>query len=223
MLENIDVEEIGREWTTRQRAKIAKALRSENEDEEATNARIALADELLRKANATDIAREVLDVSLFAGASAAVDREFADVPRVAASLRFSLGHVYSGLGIYDASMAQFERAYEFQSVALGKDDPETLASLAAIANLTSTQGRVDEAIPLSKEALAGRRRVLGNNHPDTIASLIDTGYMFKKAGDLVEAEKIGSKRPNVLEQFQIRLDELGYDPEEEARRSEERV
>lgn len=189
MLTDIDVQAIGREWTSRQRAKIIKALEKANGGT-ATTVELSTLDDLLRKANSTDLAREVLDVSLLAQSVAAVDRDFSDDPTVAAALRFSLAQVYSALGLLDAASEQFEFAHKLRSESLGKNDPETLNSLAALGNLKIRQNQYEEAIQITNQVLLNRQHILGENHPETIASMVSTGSALRRAGKYDKAEPL---------------------------------
>ena len=70
-----------------------------------------------------------------------------------------------------------------------KDDPSTDASLRqALADLYCMIGRYDAAFPLQESALATRRRVLGEEHPDTLTAIHNMGSVLKKLGRLDEAE-----------------------------------
>jgi serine/threonine protein kinase/Tfp pilus assembly protein PilF len=70
-----------------------------------------------------------------------------------------------------------------------KDDPATDASLRqALADLYRTIGLYDAAMPLQESALATRRRVLGQEHPDTLTSINNLGGLLQFQGRLDEAE-----------------------------------
>ena len=70
-----------------------------------------------------------------------------------------------------------------------KDDPATDASLRqALADLYQRVGRYDDAYPLQESALATRRRTLGEEHPDTLASINRLGVLLQLQGRLAEAE-----------------------------------
>ena len=53
---------------------------------------------------------------------------------------------------------------------LGADHPNTLTSRNNLASAYESAGDLGRAIPLFKQALAGRTRVLGADHPDTLTS-----------------------------------------------------
>ena len=50
---------------------------------------------------------------------------------------------------------------------LGPMHPDTLTSVIFLAALLGEQGKLGEAEALAREALAGRRSVLGDAHPNT--------------------------------------------------------
>jgi len=52
------------------------------------------------------------------------------------------------------------------------------------------QGKLGEAEALFREDLAGSRRVLGNDHPDTLASVYNMGLLLQGLGQLGEAEAL---------------------------------
>jgi non-specific serine/threonine protein kinase/serine/threonine-protein kinase len=70
-----------------------------------------------------------------------------------------------------------------------KDDPATDASLRqALADLYRSIGLYDAAYPLQESALATRRRVLGEEHPDTLRSIGNMGSLLQRQGKFAEAE-----------------------------------
>ena len=54
-------------------------------------------------------------------------------------------------------------------------------------------GRVDESLELYKQALIGRRTVLGVNHPRTLASMYGLATAVGKTGDTAKATKLLQK------------------------------
>jgi len=70
-----------------------------------------------------------------------------------------------------------------------KDQPVVDALLRhTLANVYESIGLYDAAMPLLESALAIRRRVLGDEHPDTLATLNDAGAMLFMRGQTAEAE-----------------------------------
>ena len=52
------------------------------------------------------------------------------------------------------------------------------------------KGKYDEAEPLYREALEGRRETLGNRHQNTVASLSNLASLLREKGDLTAAEPL---------------------------------
>jgi len=85
-----------------------------------------------------------------------------------------------------------------------------LASLNNLAALLYSQGKLDEAEPLCRRALAGYETKLGPDHPSTLMSVKNLAGLLASPGKLVEAEplyrralagreaKLGPDHPNTL-------------------------
>jgi len=58
-----------------------------------------------------------------------------------------------------------------------------------LADLYHALGKYAEAAPLQEQALTTRRRVLGTDHPDTLTSINNTGFLLRARGKLDEAER----------------------------------
>ncbi len=69
-----------------------------------------------------------------------VGEEFADQPRVEASVRVTIGRSYFGLGMHQESVAQLERAVELRRVELDPAHPEVLQAEVALARSESADG-----------------------------------------------------------------------------------
>jgi serine/threonine protein kinase/tetratricopeptide (TPR) repeat protein len=70
-----------------------------------------------------------------------------------------------------------------------KDQPVVDAQLRqALAVQYSTLALYDKAVPLQERALAERRRVLGQEHPDTLDSISQMGLLLQGLGKVDEAE-----------------------------------
>jgi len=75
-----------------------------------------------------------------------------------------------------------------------KDQPLVDAQLRqALADLYRTIGLYDAAYPLQESALATRRRVLGEEHPETYSSLNNMSMLLQDQGKLAEAEPLRRK------------------------------
>jgi tetratricopeptide (TPR) repeat protein len=72
----------------------------------------------------------------------------------------------------------------------------------ALAELFRNKGEYDRALPLHEECLAKRKRVLGDEHPDTLQSLNNLALLFKRKGEYDRAlplfEECLAKRKRAL-------------------------
>ena len=73
---------------------------------------------------------------------------------------------------------------------LGKEHPDTLASVNNLAELYRAQGRHAEAEPLFRRALEASERVLGKEHPDTLMSVNNLALLYQAQGHHAEAEPL---------------------------------
>ncbi|MFO0859474.1 MAG: tetratricopeptide repeat protein [Phycisphaerales bacterium] len=145
------------------------------------------------------------------------------------ALRQDLGRVNAT----DAAVAMIDRTILKPAIrtidAHFKDDPATDASLRqALADRYRTLGLDDDAFPLQESALATRRRVLGEEHPDTLASIHSMGVLLQSHGKLSEAEPyarealekrrrvLGEEHPDTL----ASINSMGFLLQSQARLSE---
>ena len=75
------------------------------------------------------------------------------------------------LGEYPKAETMFRRSLEVRERTLGKEHPDTLASVNDLAVLLARKGDYAGAEPLFRRALEARERTLGKEHPDTLASV----------------------------------------------------
>jgi CHAT domain-containing protein/Tfp pilus assembly protein PilF len=62
------------------------------------------------------------------------------------------------------------------------------------------QGKYNEAIPLAEQALAIRKKVLGDNHPDTATSLNNLAELYRVQGRYSEAEPLYKQALAIIKQ-----------------------
>ena len=73
---------------------------------------------------------------------------------------------------------------------MGSDNPDTLAAIANYAGLLVERGRLDEAEPLLREAVATYRRVCMGAHPNTMSAIANLGALLERQGRLSDAEAL---------------------------------
>ncbi|GGD40022.1 serine/threonine-protein kinase [Pseudoxanthomonas indica] len=133
MLQDIDIEAMG--------AGLSTALRDQWL-QRSVEERAAL-DRILAQASSADVARRMIDRNLLVHADAAITRDFADQPALAADLRESIARVHSALGMPNEAAAGFARVAEFRTTAFGEADPRTLAARRGQADALLSAGHVD--------------------------------------------------------------------------------
>ena len=94
--------------------------------------------------------------------------------------------------------------------AVPQEERATGVLINQVALLLKQQGKLDEAEPLYREALQGKRAKLGNDHPSTLNSINNLGMLLQAQGTLDEAEplfrealqgeraKLGNDHPGTL-------------------------
>ncbi|KAF2267719.1 TPR-like protein [Lojkania enalia] len=110
-----------------------------------------------------------------------------------------LGQVLAHQGLYAKEEKMHRRTLEFRKDMLGDEHPSTLTSMANLASTLWNQGRWKEAEELGnqgrwKEAeelevqvMEMRKRVLGDEHPDTLTSMANLAYTWKSQSQNKEA------------------------------------
>jgi tetratricopeptide (TPR) repeat protein len=73
---------------------------------------------------------------------------------------------------------------------LPSEDRTTSPLLVAVALLLQNQSKLNDADVLFREALEGRRQILGPDHPDTLATLNDYAFLTSHRGELKDAEPL---------------------------------
>ncbi len=82
------------------------------------------------------------------------------------------------------------QALELMRKVLGGEHPNVATSLNNLAELYYSQGRYEEAEPLSFQALELRRKLIGGEHPDIAASLNNLAGLYSSQARYEEAEPL---------------------------------
>ena len=130
-------------------------------------------------------AREILDK-----ASGNIQTGLEQDPEMQAQMMMVMGKVYDNLGLYPQADSLLRRATETRRSMLGAENPDTAASMLALAWTLGHEGRYPEAEALQRQVLEIRRRKLGAENPDTISTMADLGVIFADEGHYPEAEKL---------------------------------
>ncbi len=126
--------------------------------------------------------REVLDE-----AGTKIGEQFADQPLVEAAIRETLGRTYQAMGHLDESLAHHREALRLRRLHLGTEHVDALRSVRLVAEVLEDPL---EQETFSKQAVELCRRVLGEDHPETLESLGALSYAYWRQGRRAEGYAI---------------------------------
>jgi tetratricopeptide (TPR) repeat protein/tRNA A-37 threonylcarbamoyl transferase component Bud32 len=112
--------------------------------------------------------RELTVRALLDRISGRLDRATGRPPLVEASIRQTLGSVYTELGDYAKAVEHFEAALRIQREHLGETNLDTLRSLYGLATARWLGGSPSLAETLTRQGLEASRVALGEKHPLTL-------------------------------------------------------
>lgn len=133
----------------------------------------------------TITAREVLDRGV-----EKVSRGLQQQPEVQASLLDVIGRVYHKLGLYDRATPLYEKTLGLWRSRFGAGSKEVAGGLHNLGMLQLDQGKIDAAAGTLREALALRRRALGEEDPATARSMTYLGLALYRKADYKEAQPL---------------------------------
>jgi tetratricopeptide (TPR) repeat protein len=112
-----------------------------------------------------------------------LDRAGGRSPLVEASIRQTLGSVYTELGDYAKAVEHFEAALRIQREHLGESHVNTLRSLNGLAVARWWGGETSLAEPLTRQGLAASRRALSEKHPLTLQFMQTRAFVVMLLGE----------------------------------------
>ena len=122
-------------------------------------------------------------------AAVQISTAFKDKPIVEAAVQETLGNAYVQLGLFTKGRQHLQRALALRRNALGPDSPPTLDSMSDIAwDLLRFEHKYAEAQSILENVLDKRRRVLGENHFDTLRTMVNLGGLNRLQGKLSRSE-----------------------------------
>ena len=104
-------------------------------------------------------------------------------PLVEASIRQTLGSVYTELGDYAKAVEHYEAALRVQREHLGASHLDTLRSLNGLATARWLGGETSLAEPLTRQGLEASRRTLGEKHPLTLQFMQTRAFVMMLLGE----------------------------------------
>lgn len=162
-------------------------------------------EQALQSVNFTDLALKTLDENIFVRAQAAIDQQFQDQPLVRAALLQTLAATLRSVGLLSRAVRPQEIALELRTTLLGREDPQTLASLHERGRLNRARGETTAARDDFLKALQLRRRVLGAEDPETLSTENELG------GLLLQLEQVKEAETYVRHVYEVRRRTLGAD------------
>jgi tetratricopeptide (TPR) repeat protein len=115
----------------------------------------------------------------------------ADVGQITkGSLLDLVARCQASLGQYSVATATYQQALAIRYECLGRDHPDSLATMNALACVHNSLGKYKEAAELHERTLAQRKKVLGPNHEDTLISMNNLAVGLKLQGKYAEAETL---------------------------------
>jgi len=139
-----------------------------------------------RRARGRDVTvREVLDE-----ASMRIEGRFKDDPLVEASIRFTLGNTYSGLGLYTQAERHLKRAFEIRQKLLGLENRDTLSVMNNLGILYKSQGRYDEAEQMYDSCLEIGLKMFGEENQFTLNVMNNLAVLYMQLGRYTDAKKL---------------------------------
>lgn len=165
MLETIDVAAMGQRLSAHQIEQLERALDGEAD----AGARLAAFRESLARTNPVDVARTLIGADVLARALSAIDRDFADQPRVALELKLSVAKVQHAIGAFADAQETFRTALDDATRDFGAGSPLAASAAGGLGFALNRLGRTDEAETVLREAIAATSATLGPEHPETLS------------------------------------------------------
>jgi len=113
-----------------------------------------------------------------------LDRATGRPPLVEASIRQTLGSVYTELGEYVKAVEHYEAALRVQREHLGESHLDTLRSLNGLATVRWLGGESAQAEPLTRQGLEASQRVLGEKHPLTLQFMQTRAFVVMNMAEI---------------------------------------
>ena len=124
-----------------------------------------------------------------------------DRPEIQATLMATIGRVYFGLGLYDASARMLEQALQLRLVSLGKSHPDVAAVQNDLAESLIRLPDYPRAEALLNEALAINRRHGGDRSPSVAKNLFNLAELHLKTSEHEAAEVFANASVDIYSQY----------------------
>jgi eukaryotic-like serine/threonine-protein kinase len=101
-----------------------------------------------------------------------------------------MGTAYQNLGLYPKAESLFRESSQIDESVVGREHPDTLASMTALGHNIAQQDRLKEAEQIQRNLRTIETRVLGGDNRLTLLNSSDLSWTLESEGRLDEAERI---------------------------------
>lgn len=143
-----------------------------------------LNEDVFRSLDPERVGRDVDLRVLLDNASQQIGDRFERMPLAEASIRYTLGGLYSSLGEDEKAIAHLRGALRLRRTALGDRHGAVAEVLVALSRALEAHGQLTEAESRLREALAIRTSAFGRDAPATIGTLRELAAFIRRQGDL---------------------------------------
>jgi eukaryotic-like serine/threonine-protein kinase len=136
----------------------------------------------------TITAKELLDK-----AATDIDAGLSKDPDLQASMMHLIGRAYMYQGLFDRAQSVFEHGIRASASVGMQESREAMNAGHDLAWALLQQGRVSEAEALERKLMDTQRRVLGADHPDTLATISELAFTLCQERNCAEGVKLNSE------------------------------
>lgn len=129
-------------------------------------------------------AREILDKGV-----ARIETELADQPEIQATLKDTMGTVYTSLALYNDAVGLLESALETRERQIGAENPDIASSLNHLGEVLGLRGDFEKGQELFEQALALQQSAGAGQSLEAATSLSGIGEMLTAQGKYAEADE----------------------------------
>jgi tetratricopeptide (TPR) repeat protein len=187
MLEDIDLPAMGARLARLQRDQLERALARSEPDAAARAAALADFERALAATSPSETARQLIGEDVLSRAAAAVERDFAAQPLLAADLRQTIGEVYEALGLFERARATLEPLVAERTATVGAADPRTLKAQQVLGYVLNRLGRTADAEALLRAALATAEASQGRDGAQALSLGHSLGLNLSDQGRAADA------------------------------------
>lgn len=214
MLQDLDVEAMGRALLVDLRSEVTKDLERRNVGAAEQQAALQAIDACLLPFLGTTISRRLVDREMLAKAAGVARQRFATLPAVEARIQWGIGFAAERIGTYERAAESLARAVDLGERSHGADDARVLTARSDLAFVFHRRGESARAVAELRDVLARQERVLGRDNLATIRTLVNLALAngWDSGGTQAEAlhqESVERSRRVLGEDDELTLNAVG--------------